>query len=50
LSLCSHLQRYKHGAGEKAKAKQQAKENSKKAKRRKARDIYTVWRDADDII
>jgi hypothetical protein len=30
-------QRFKHGAGEKAKAKLKAKENSKKAKRLKAR-------------
>jgi hypothetical protein len=44
------LQRYKHGAGEKAKAKQQAKENSKKAKRRKARDTCTAsWPDAHDM-
>jgi len=37
---CAHRrppQRYKHGAGEKASAKLKAKENSKKAKRLKAR-------------
>jgi hypothetical protein len=35
LVLCRAAQRFKHGAGDKAKAKQKAKELSKKAKRLK---------------
>ena len=44
------MQRYKHGAGEKAKAKQAAKENSKKAKRRKARATTTAWPDVAGVV
>ena len=37
VALTLAVQRFKHGAGEKGKAKLKAKENSKKAKRLKAR-------------